>query len=410
MIRGLALLAIVAFATNGAFARNIGSERAGCTANVNSFPENGQLLVLKPGQNQGNDAWFYPQSGDTITFEENESVLFACPGGNLRISGSNQAETQAEATCSDNQFTLLGKTVGFSSITCSRDPWHTARYSGNTCLGTYKEIEIGFELEDGWFVRVISVCFDDVHQNSLYSEFNLTKSIEGYQSGFPRPGFIEDDFYNVGSNSVDDLYSRDTQRATVNGLVGLSPTSTKYIQDNDYFLSRGHLTAKADFVFGSQHRATFHFVNVCPQWQTNNGANWNTLEMDTRSYVGSIDVDHIVYTGGTGVTTLPHETTGEEIPLYLYVDGAVPGLPVPAWYWKLVYEPVSQTGAVFVTLNNPYQDKPADFCTSICDQFSWLNWNPDNQVQGYSYCCDYNEVKDLIQELPELTVTGILGQ
>jgi DNA/RNA endonuclease G (NUC1) len=65
----------------------------------------------------------------------------------------------------------------------------------------------------------------------------------------------------------------------------------------DLFLSRGHLTARVDFVFATQQQATFWLTNAAPQWQTFNGGNWNTLEMNVRTFIGQLNRDLIMYTG-----------------------------------------------------------------------------------------------------------------
>jgi hypothetical protein len=64
----------------------------------------------------------------------------------------------------------------------------------------------------------------------------------------------------------------------------------------------------------------------------------------------------------------------------------------------------------FVGSNNPYLDNPPGFvkCTNVCDQISWLNWEPENVTAGLSYCCDVNELKASVLELPDITVTGLL--
>jgi DNA/RNA endonuclease G (NUC1) len=87
-----------------------------------------------------------------------------------------------------------------------------------------------------------------------------------------------------------------------------------------HVLTKGHHSARADFVYGSQQRAAFHFVNVSPQWQTFNGGNWEALESSVRAYADKNKLDLVVYTGTYGVATLPN-VNGTETELYLYVDG-----------------------------------------------------------------------------------------
>lgn len=56
-----------------------------------------------------------------------------------------------------------------------------------------------------------------------------------------------------GKKDVDKLYSRVTQRETIAGLVGSFELASKYIEEtSDIYLARGHLAAKADFIYGSQ--------------------------------------------------------------------------------------------------------------------------------------------------------------
>jgi DNA/RNA endonuclease G (NUC1) len=75
---------------------------------------------------------------------------------------------------------------------------------------------------------------------------------------------------------VDNLYTQNSQKAAIASLVGQA-LADAYV-NSTYFLARGHLAAKSDFVLAQPQRATFTFVNCAPQWQPFNGGNWNTLE------------------------------------------------------------------------------------------------------------------------------------
>ena len=89
----------------------------------------------------------------------------------------------------------------------------------------------------------------------------------------------------------------------------------EYVQDFDsgLFLARGHLAPNADFVFYSWMDATYHFINVAPQWQSFNGrlstlikstyatfllgGNWMWFENGCRDFADERGVDLVVYTG-----------------------------------------------------------------------------------------------------------------
>lgn len=369
-----------------------------------------QPLLLKP-DGTDYDAFYLPvDSSGTIPFSNGDIVTLACPNYSVLVDSVSTGLDIIDATCvSGTTFAVNGKNVSFSLITCSSYPYHTARYSGNTCEQSYREIEVGFIVGSRFLLHML-ICFDDVEQNTLYSWFNLTKAIGGYQSGFPRPSFLQGSFYNTDT-AVNTLYTRATQRVTINNLIGLASNSTKYIQEtNSYYMARGHLTAKADFVFGAQHRLTFHYVNAAPQWQTFNGGNWNSLEQNVRTFAANTGFDLIVYTGTYGVATLPHETTGEDVQLYLYIDSNNNrGLPVPQVYWKFVYEPVYKNGIVFIGVNNPYDELSRNLlCDDVTDGITWLTWKKDDQQAGYSYGCSVDEFRQVVSYFPDVEVLGLL--
>lgn len=369
-------------------------------------------MVLQPEGGYGNDAFYLPTDGDNIRLAEDQLVTLACPGGRIRLDGSTTIYQTREAKCTAGKFLIRGQSYHFSAFTCSVIPTRTIRATGNTCLVGHQEIEIGFVLEQR-FLKTLLICFDRVSQTTLYSEFNLTKTIAGYQRGFPRPQWLTGSgFFNVSGVAVNTLYTRNRQRITINALLGLETSSTKYIAaTGNLFLARGHLAAKTDFLFGSQHRLTFYFVNAAPQWQSFNAQNWFSMERNVRDFASRRGSDLIVYTGTYGATSLPHEITGEDVELYLYIDGENKGIPVPRLFWKLVYEPITKAGVVFVGVNNPYLFNPEKdkVCEDVCDQYDWLTWRPTNITIGYSYCCTVDDFRRTVKNLPNIEVVQLLS-
>lgn len=110
--------------------------------------------------------------------------------------------------------------------------------------------------------------------------------------------FILVNLFFISGLDPTNLYRRATQRITFTTLLGSQALAEQYIHlTNDYFLSKGHMVAKADFLHGSAQMATFWYTNAAPQWQTFNGNNWNSLENDARSYASRVNKDLDVYTG-----------------------------------------------------------------------------------------------------------------
>lgn len=359
-----------------------------------------------------NNILIEPAKDGSFTFTNTDEIYIACPGEHIKINGSNTKTTSTNITCvSGVNFLVNGVSgqVPFNNIDCTNYPHHTARYTGRNCLNNtnYKEIEVGFDLNFG-FLKSYEICFDVPNQNSLYSTFTLSYHIKGSQVGTPRPDFIQGPFYNVGA-SVNSLYVRNGQRKTINKLLGMPDNDYTYVgKSSDFYLSRGHLTAKADFTYGSRQRSTFYYVNVAPQWQTFNEANWNELEQSVRYFAGLGSSDVTVYTGTYGTLSFPHATTGKPVKLYLYVSKQKNGIPIPELYWKIIYDPKKQLGTAFVGVNDPYFDKHPKICKDVSSEISWLRWDQNNVTAGISYSCTVDDLRKTVKTIPSFIVKGLL--
>jgi hypothetical protein len=387
---------------------------SGCNIAINHDLPEPQPLLLIPGGSKDGNGFYLPEGADGIvTLATGQTMLLACPGNTNGFNNTNIGVETALASCiSGTSFFVNLISYNFSDFACKSYPSHVARYSGATCYdGTKRHIEIGFQVESD-FYKLIDVCFNDVLYTTLYVQSTVVSGILGNQNGFPRPGFVQDSFFP--GMSVDNLYTRNKQRETISRLLGSTELGDQFIHaTNDYFLARGHLSARADFVYGSQQNATFYFVNVAPQWQTFNGGNWEALESSVRAYADKNKLDLVVYTGTYGVATLPN-INGNETELFLYVDdNNNKAIPVPKFYWKAVYDPKSQAGVVFVGINNPYVSDPqGDYliCTDVCSRISWVEWDQKNIKKGYTYCCEVDEFRSKVKTLPQFPVSGLLTE
>jgi hypothetical protein len=383
---------------------------SGCSIRINNDLPDPQPLLLIPGGSKDGHGFYLPEgSNGTVTLSTGQTMLLACPGNLNGFNNTNIGLRTALATCvSGTTFFVNLVSYNFSNFACKRYPSHIARYSNNTCYdGTKPQIEIVFEVESD-FYKLIDACFDDATKTTLYAKATIISGIAGYQKVFLRPGFVQDSFFP--GMSVNNLYTESTQKKTISNILGLQPSGNNYINAT-YFLARGHLSAMADFVFGSQQRATFHYVNVAPQWQTFNIANWKVLESSVRAYADKKKIDLVVYVGTYGVATLP-DVNGTDTELYLYVDiNNNKAIPVPKLFWKAVYDPHSQAGVVFVGINNPYVSEPqGDYliCNDVCSNISWVKWDQKNIKKGYCYCCEVDDFRSTVNYLPQFPVSGLL--
>lgn len=345
-----------------------------------------------------------------VKLHRGDQFELACPGTTF----SDNKNDIVTATCIKNTTVRVGKNnYSLKNLKCTKAPEPIAQWTNTLCAGGYhKYIEIGYEIGKE-FLSLLEVCFDDNEKIALYSVHTEDPSIYSYQRSFPRVDFEAGQFYKGVIKNIQSVYSIYKQREQISDILKSTTLGYEYVggTNNGYFLARGHLSAKADFVYGIQQSATFFYVNVVPQWQVFNAGNWAALEDSVRTFVGSYGEKVTVYTGTHGVATLP-DKEGVDKKLYLFTDSNNNNLiPVPKLMWKLLYSESSSAGIVFIGVNNPYLTIVTDdylICKDVCDQIKWLTWDQTNIKKGYSYCCEVNDFISTVTTLPEMTVTSLL--
>lgn len=348
--------------------------------------------------------WIYPDLGETVLrFPVGTSLDFLCPGRNVRINTTSTGKAILAGTCiSGSTFSINGTQVDWSWLSCSNYHWRSIINTGRSCASNGIELEIGFEISDGRFLTSLMVCFNPDQQIAYYTFINQTAAInQGVStSNSNSPLFLQgSDIYTIGSASS--YYNQTVQRATINTLLGLDNSSTKYIKDSgNNFLSRGHMIARRDGFYEAQQNATYYMQNIAPQWQTFNGFNWNDLETNLRDYTEASGADLQFWCGVHGVTTLPHETTGEEVELYLFVNDTMKALPVPEVYWKVVYNPLTEEGVAVIGHNNPYNSEYTPICDDISSNLSWFTCQSSKE-RGFCYACSIADFRKTVTVLPE---------
>lgn len=362
---------------------------------------NGRLL--EPNDSEGN---FLFEFGETITLSCGDT-------GPIQHPSRTREETSATVTCNGGENfrndEWLTSPAPFSLFRCPMPPNYESRNTNRLCFDGNIIYEVGYQVQNQ-FYPVYESCFNQGSLNAIYTKSTLKPYNAMFQTRVERPFFIANDVY--GLVPVDSLFSPRGQKSAVAQVVG--PLVDSYMTKNE-FLSRGHLAAKADFVLAFGERATFHYVNCAPQWYGFNSGNWNSLEQDLRDHIHQEGYDTVIYTGTYGVTELK-SSFGHRVNIYLYSDeNNNPVIPVPLYFYKVWYEPMTKRGIAFVGINNPYlsnsEARDLIFCKDICTgnrDFSWLTWHPGNISEGFSFCCTVSEFTNVVRHLPALDVTSLL--
>lgn len=151
----------------------------------------------------------------------------------------------------------------------------------------------------------------------------------------------------------------------------------------------------------------FYYANVAPQWQIFNGDLWADLEETTRL---KLDNDtsgggRLIVTGTYGSCTLP-DVDGVQRPLFLDPPSA---LPVPLFYWKLVYDARAQDGVVYIGLNDPYREIEDGLflCPNTCPGGYRDNGAGQDANQGLIYCCTKGSFERFYGELDPIVYRNL---
>lgn len=314
-----------------------------------------------------------------------------------------------KVTCvNDKQFKVEGHAEPYDigKLNCINWPAFTAERTSVECPGG-RLVRVGFSIDTKRFIEQMLICFDENEDTTRYVQHRLSDISDYYAIGVERITFQPNDFFH--HQNIDELYRKTKQIEVISTQLNMN--ASKYFDSRNLFLSRGHLAAKADFVYATMQRATFLFINAAPQWQSFNAGNWERIENSLRSYITKNQMNVICYTGTFGVATLPN-IDGVETPLYLDADKNNNGLiPVPKLYFRIVIEPKTKRGIVFIGVNHPHlqmEQIHQDYviCEDVSDKITYIKWKRKNLHFGYSYVCSVEDFLKVNHYLPPLTAPG----
>ncbi|XP_055614484.1 uncharacterized protein LOC129760834 [Uranotaenia lowii] len=352
-------------------------------------------LLLVPGTGQ-----FYTpveQSSDLL-FRKGESIELFCTHGFADQTEDNSLTAYCDGA---NLFSLNGESYRISELTCKRPPFHEVIRTEFNCFNGASLLRVGFNVNTT-FVPLYEICFDEHSLRTHYVKHQLTPG-NIYHQQTKRPPFIQGTFYP--QLNMNKLYNFESQRNTLEQILGSQDRTDELLsKKGEMFFARGHLAAKADFVFSAQQRATFWFMNVAPQWQKFNGYNWQRIETGIKEFIARRNLTVTVYTGTYGTLELL-DANGDPQSIYLDFDPNNGGrVPVSKVFYKIIHDELNDAGIVLIGVNNPHAsmeeiESNYIFCDDISDQISWLKWKKDYIPGGFSYACDVNQFNDKTKHL-----------
>lgn len=214
----------------------------GCSVNIN-----GGLGFPQPLYVYSNTSHFVETTPNFNAFQmkRNQEFMLHCPSGFRSRGGSGKVKTLYASCVSGDHFTVENKTLALKELSCSNHPEHRVKLSNIACsVGDI--IDIGFNVDKLW-MPLMKICHDQWDGSTKWTHHRLTPSSALHQRNVPRPMFNPANLYK--GIDVNKLYTRYVQAQTLTKLLKSEKLARQLIQDgNEYFLSRGHLAAKSDFV------------------------------------------------------------------------------------------------------------------------------------------------------------------
>ncbi|KAJ3665305.1 hypothetical protein Zmor_000806 [Zophobas morio] len=383
------------------FVHALVARQKGCSFSVHGQSERNAPILL-----QKDMSLVVPNNG-RVELGSWEKITVACPDPKNYLIGFQSNMTQAQ--CVQGSILRMGNhDVNFTHFLgdfhCKKIVRGTVSKTTKKCGGNKGHIyKIGYPISPGLFIKVIEVCYDASAGQTLYTKHSLHgQDIKHASKSSYRPGFSPEG----SAVSVSIAYKQTFQKATFSKLLKSALLAEEYINKKSY-LVRGHLSPDADFLFAATQFTTHYYINVSPQWQAINAANWKKIEYLVRKFADGVKKSFMVITGTYGVLTVP-DAKGQDVEIFL-VSGRK--LPVAKFVWKIVYSTQSKDAIVFVNLNNPFiggLETKDILCKDICKEFGWGAASWSDFGRGFVYCCDYKQFAAAVETAPKLQVLGIL--
>ncbi|XP_070507852.1 uncharacterized protein [Chironomus tepperi] len=378
---------------------NITAANSACTIDINTQTGSPQPVYIRPGTNQ----FFHPSNRNgQIQMSANQAMELWCSGSWASPAGAQNLIT---ATCVSGQtFQYNGNDINFNDFRCSGWPWWSTRNTGVKCYSGGVLIDFGYQVDTRW-INIYTSCHDLVLETTWYIKHKFTHISDGNQRSVTRPAWTQSDFFT--SSNVNGLYTRNTQRATIATILEDQAAAECFVEadPSDVFLARGHIAAMTDFIFATEQRATFHFLNANPQWQTFNGYNWVSVEISSRKVASDRGIELDVYSGTYGISQL---WNSEGIRKNIYLDWPAGRIPMPQIYYKILIHQDSLSGVVLIGVNNPHltlddiQTHGYIICPDVSDQINYVTWIRTDLRRGYSYACEVHDFTTVVQHIPEI--------
>lgn len=367
-------------------------------------------LIVDPQTNQ----LIVPQTPDgVLRLEQNQVVALHCSSD--FIAPLNNTRVQVLATCENGEEVKVnGRLIRLSSFRCQKDSIETlARRTSNDeiCARDVTHVEVGLQGSNG-LINTMYICHDETIESTHFVHYSAGPGSMATKRSPHIPPFRTGSYYH--GRNVRQLYSIDHQRKIIRDIIGVGNEDIIKVSENWYFVP-SQLAARSEFIYDSQQKTTFYFINTAPQWQSILVGNWRHIVYGVQNYVSKNSIDVDIYTGTFGVYEIANDQDIRQ-PIYLAVDEATGKgvIPVPKFFYKIMVEKITKKGIAFVIVNDPHADQYDidhyyQLCEDISHKVNYMEWDQEQFGMGFSFACDVNDLALGVAHLPfSLRTTGLL--
>lgn len=335
---------------------------------------------------------------EDITLAVGDEVLLSCSPNYFREFSS---EKVLKAKCrKDKTLVVNGMDKNFvSELSCEARPIEEIIVPVRGCPNNVRSIEYGYTNPVNEKSYILGeACYDVKRGQTLFVHTKIKS----------------------GTNTVDTLALR-----TVNNVSYFRqevPTSRYKVELNKALNINDH-AERFKAVFGSKNIPKIEarrYINedllTHKQYQSVLKLAWNyqiTKDLDSLdnfdylvSDITDLDAKEIeIYSGAHGVLSLK-DKNDNNVDVFLKENR----FPVPKFHWTVVRS--GKKAVAFAIANKPQlseKEREKDtFCTSICDQLTWIstlkeNDSYSNPRHGYVLCCELNDFRKTVKEMPPIT-------
>lgn len=321
---------------------------------------------------------------------DSEQLRVQCDGNELKTYSEDSDEMGDDA--------FVEQPVDFSKLKCKSVQVPAVRRTDRKCGYRGVVYQVYYEAACRELV-VYESCHWAKHLANHWTHHTMTPVNSAYQAGYRdghfRTGGI---FAGFRDKEVQEIYQKVAVREEFECIWG-GKVVQLLPESGSQYIARGHLMANMDGALHTYQRATFMYVNVMPQFQSNNQGNWLTVEKAVRRFAGLYGQHLDIYTGTADIMIY------KGVMLYIYTLETTRYFPIMNIFYKIIISKATREAMVVVGVNNVLAEEEGVqkfiFCDDVRDDTGLytksLNENArQNVFKGYIYTC---KIRDFLYRM-----------